>query len=427
MSTIKPSENDFTASQLPNWEIDKNIEYHQKLSQVELIEMLKVANIKNLELEIEIDKLRHIQQTSEKSQIEFSNLFDFAPNGYFILDSKGDILNVNIEGSKQLGIDKKQLIGNPLSIFINSKQQQDEFYLHRKRLIEKNTLQRCDVELKRKDGSVFSARMECSMIRDDTGNFKHFNCLLFDISDKIEQSKKMEIALGKEKELNELKSRFISMASHEFRTPLASILSSIYLLEKYNELEAGEKRLNHINKIKNSVQGLNEILIDFLSLSQIEKGMIKNNPETFNLLRFIEDVIEETKTSAPNHSFEFIHKGEKQDVFLDKKLLKICVTNLLGNAIKYSPLSKTIKIKAESKSEENNFCISIRDEGIGIPENDKPHIFQQFFRAKNADTFQGTGLGLNIIKKLITMMDGEISFTSQINKGSVFYLKFWDC
>lgn len=426
MSTIKPSENDFSNTQLVNWDGDKNLENHEKLSQPELLEMLKKAQIINLELEIEIDKLRYSKEASEKSQIEFSNLFDFAPNGYFILNNKGEILNVNIEGSKQLGIDKKQLIGNPLSIFINTKQQQDEFYLHRKRLIEKNTPQHCDIELKRKDGSVFNARMECSMIKDEEGNFKHFNCLLFDISDKIEQSKKMEIALGREKELNELKSRFISMASHEFRTPLASILSSIYLLEKYNELDTGEKRLNHITKIKNSVQGLNEILLDFLSLSQIEKGMIKNNPETFNLLRFIEDVIEETKTSAPNHSFEFIHKGEKQDIFLDKKLLKICVTNLLGNAIKYSPSGKTIKIKSESKTDENNFCISIKDEGIGIPENDKPHIFQQFFRAKNADTFQGTGLGLNIIKKLITMMNGEIGFSSQINKGSVFYLKFWE-
>src|ERR1035437_9098000 len=427
MSTIKPSENDFSESHRGNGKIDKSVENQQPISQIELLEMLKEVQIKNLELAIEIDKLHDTQQASEKLQFEFSNLFDFAPNGYFILNNQGVILNVNIEGSKQLGIDKKQLIGNQFSIFINTKQHQDLFHLHKKRILDKDAHKHCDIEIKRKDGSVFNARMECTWIKDESRNFKYIYCMLFDISDKIEQTKKMELALGREKELNELKSRFISMASHEFRTPLASILSSAYLLEKYNVLETGEKRLNHINKIKNSVQGLNEILMDFLSLSQVEKGMIQNKPETFNLLRFIGDIIEETKTATTTHSIEFIHKGEKQDVCLDKKLLKICITNLIGNAIKYSPSGKRILIKTEQKSDLNNLSISIQDEGIGIPENDKPHIFEQFFRAKNADTFQGTGLGLNIIKKLTIMMRGEIGFTSQINKGSVFYLKFLGC
>jgi signal transduction histidine kinase len=168
---------------------------------------------------------------------------------------------------------------------------------------------------------------------------------------------------------------------------------------------------------------MKEILIDFLSASEIEKGMIKNNPEVFNLSKYTEAVIEETKSFNGIHTIKYTHIGESQNVYLDKKILKTCLSNLIINAYKYSPKGGEIEVITELKKD-GSLSFKVKDNGIGIPKKDELHIFENFFRAKNAENIQGTGIGLNITRRLVTIMGGDITFISTENKGSTFTIKF---
>lgn len=398
----------------------------KEFSHTDIISLVNELKICQVELQMQNDELRDSQSKLEQSLKKYSDLFENAPNGYFILNNRAKIVNVNYTGSAMLGIDKDQLIGKPFSTFMEGTICQDHFYRHWNNVFDTETSQNVECNIRKKDGSIFPALIETIYIKDEEGNFKCFHSVISNISEQIKERRRMEEALEKEKEVNELKSRFISMASHEFRTPLGAILSSTYLLEKYNTPESAEKRQKHLNKIKNAVQNLNETLFDFLSLSQIEKGTIKNNPETFNLNKFAEGIIEEIKSNNPNFTFIFSHKGDRKEVFLDKKLFKVCLTNLLGNAIKYSPSGGKIELITDYLNSKKTLTCSVKDYGIGIPDSDKDHIFEQFFRAKNVNSIQGTGLGLNIIKKLVTLMGGTINFKSKVGKGSVFTMEFFE-
>ena len=227
------------------------------------------------------------------------------------------------------------------------------------------------------------------------------------------------IALQKEKELNELKSRFVTMASHEFRTPLSTILSSTTLLEKYSDKEE-EKRKKHIIRIKVSVKNLTEILESFLSLSKLEEGKIETKPVYFDLDKFAEEIVEDIATIAgEGQKIIYTHTGEN-NIFLDKQILHNVLINLLSNAIKYSPLNSNIYFSTEVN--DDNILFTIQDNGIGIPEDEQKHLFERFFRARNALNAQGTGLGLNIVKKYIELLGGEISFISENEKGTTFFI-----
>ena len=227
-------------------------------------------------------------------------------------------------------------------------------------------------------------------------------------------------ALKKEKELNELKSRFVTTASHEFRTPLATILSSVSLISRYDNDQDIEKRHKHIDRIKSSVNNLTEILNDFLSLSKFEEGITRNNPESIEIDKFAFSLIEDLKSmTKENQSILFLHQQGDSTVCVDKQLLKNALTNLLSNAIKYS--SKNIEFYT---SQVNSILyITIKDYGIGIPQDDQPHLFERFFRAKNAINIQGTGLGLNIVKKFVELMEGKISFNSKLEEGTIFNIE----
>ena len=229
-------------------------------------------------------------------------------------------------------------------------------------------------------------------------------------------------ALKKEKELNELKSRFVSMASHEFRTPLSTILSSVNLLEKYgNDSKYDEKRVKHFERITSNVRNLTSILNDFLSLDKLQEGKIECYKEAFNIKDLFTTIVEEQNDQLKNgQSMAFTFFGE-QNVHLDKHLIKNIALNLLSNAIKYSDEDKEIKLDVDVL--EKKVIIKIRDQGIGIPEDDKQHMFERFFRAKNATNIQGTGLGLTIVKRYLDLMNGTIDFESEYMEGTTFIIK----
>jgi PAS domain S-box-containing protein len=248
------------------------------------------------------------------------------------------------------------------------------------------------------------------------------NRLQSEIEEREKAEKAAVKALGRERELNELKSRFVSTASHEFRTPLSSILSSASLIDKYISMDVPVKAQKHIRKIKSSVKNLTDILNDFLSLGKLEEGKVELDVVTVNLYYFIPEVISEIEgILKKGQSIELDLPNETTVIRTDEKLLKNILFNLLSNASKYSPEESIIRVITRLK--DKFLHLSIVDQGIGIPADEQHHLFDRFFRAKNATNIQGTGLGLNIVRKYVELLDGEITFESELSKGTAFHIR----
>lgn len=234
-----------------------------------------------------------------------------------------------------------------------------------------------------------------------------------------EREVELEQSLLKERELGELKSRFVSMASHEFRTPLSTILSSVSLIGRYTQTEQQINRDKHINKVKSSVTHLTGILNDFLSMNKLEEGKVTTNLEQFNALELFNEVIEELKTILKNNQqIKCYYNVTSEMVYTDSKIFKNILINLISNAIKYSGEEDTIHCTLST--DPDNITFIVKDEGIGIPEDEQKHLFDRFFRASNATNIEGTGLGLNIVHKYIEMLGGTITFQSKLYSGTIF-------
>jgi PAS domain S-box-containing protein len=232
-----------------------------------------------------------------------------------------------------------------------------------------------------------------------------------------EREGQLKISLSKERELGELKTRFVSMASHEFRTPLATVLSSAALLSRYTKSEQQDKREKHIHKIKNSVAHLTNLLNDFLSLGKLEEGKAVIIPEYIELHDLCADIIDELSGMlGENQQLKCETFGEIKKLYVDKKILKNILFNLVSNAIKYSDTDVLLKIHYRDE----DVKMDVIDWGIGIPEEDQKHLFSRFFRASNVTNIQGTGLGLNIVKRYVNLLGGRIEFKSKYNEGTTF-------
>lgn len=247
---------------------------------------------------------------------------------------------------------------------------------------------------------------------------------LKDSLNELQQAKEeVSQSLEKEKELSQLKSRFVSMASHEFRTPLSSIQLSAVLIERYSQQFTNANIEKHIAKIKNSVNNLTSILNDFLSLEKLEAGKVEPIFIPFDVVQFSEEITEEMQLIAKqNQNIIYQHTGTFSMVKLDQSLLKNCIINLVSNAIKYSGENTFIEFNTELT--ENALIVTVKDNGIGIPEEDQKHLFEAFFRAHNTGNIPGTGLGLNIVTRYARLMNGHIKFQSNVNEGTSFTLTF---
>jgi PAS domain S-box-containing protein len=241
---------------------------------------------------------------------------------------------------------------------------------------------------------------------------------------ELQESKaEVSLSLEKEKELSQLKSRFVSMASHEFRTPLSAVQLSAVLIDKYAQPFQNDHITKHVGKIKNAVGNLTAILNDFLSLEKLEAGKVEPIYNPFDLVKLSEEITEELQmVTKQNQNIIYQHTGTSSQVNLDQNLVKSCVVNLITNAIKYSGENTFIEFNSEIG--DGNCTITIKDNGIGIPENDQKHLFEAFFRAHNTGNIPGTGLGLNIVARYTSLMNGKIEFKSNINHGTLFILSF---
>lgn len=252
---------------------------------------------------------------------------------------------------------------------------------------------------------------------------KELHETISELESEVEKRKKAEVkaleALKKEKELNELKTKFLSLVSHEFKTPLTGILTSTRLMFKYIENGNNEKQQKHLDTIANKVHYLNDILNDFLSVERFESGKVSYNFSHFELSKVLNEVIYDSNMLLKSgQSINYPKNSDEFCLYFDQKILELILFNLIRNAIKYSPEDTTIDIAIEEKNEKLIFKVA--DQGIGIPDKDQKHIFERYFRAQNAILDQGTGIGLNIVKGHLESLGGQIYFFSKENIGSEF-------
>jgi PAS domain S-box-containing protein len=382
-------------------------------------------------------------------------LFLFATEGILIADENGEIIQINPSAEKLFGYDKEELLGKKVEILIPQRFNAHHV-LHREKYNYHPHARKMGGSLDlmglKKDGTelpleislspytfqgkklVIAFIVDITIRKHAEEKLKNYSIelelqvkkrtlILEEAIEELEKTKKeLNLALEKEKDLNELKSRFVSMASHEFRTPLTAILSSASLIEDYTLNDHQGKRSKHVDRIKSAVNNLNDILGDFLSLSKIEEGRTIADYKIFNINELGREVFNEMiALCKKGQQIHYSHTGNDH-VFLDPKLIRNIMINLISNAIKFTDENKNIYICHSGNDSTVN--IEIRDEGIGIGEDDLEHLFERFFRGSNAVNIQGTGLGLNIVSKYVELMNGEIKIKSKLNEGSSFYISF---
>ncbi|MEN9962964.1 MAG: hypothetical protein RL582_59, partial [Bacteroidota bacterium] len=273
-----------------------------------------------------------------------------------------------------------------------------------------------------KKGDNIPVSLTLTSMKDKKKKLVGFMGVAIDLTERKKAELNLMEALTKEKQLGELKSRFVTTASHEFRTPLSTISSSAYLIEKYTEQADQPKRQKHLDRIISAVNNLSNILNDFLNVGKIEEGKIEINATSFSIPNFMEKLFLEIKSILkPGQDIHYVHEGE-EEIEIDPSIFRNIMINLLSNAIKYSTSDSRIEIN--TKINDHIFQVEVHDHGIGIPEEDQEHLMDRFFRGKNAINIPGTGLGLHIVSKYVERMNGDISFVSKLNEGTTFKLIF---
>ncbi|MCK0126009.1 ATP-binding protein [Gelidibacter sp. F2691] len=396
----------------------------------------------------------------------FKILLGAVSEGVIIVDETQTIMEVNASAEQIFGYTREGLVGQPLNTLIpknyhaNHGGHFNQFMAkHERRQMGKGR----DIYGKRKDGSIFP--VEAGLNPFEINGKTFVMALIIDISDRKRQEhqiielnnqleKKVEdrtqslhniveelkianveldnenkrrikaeentkIALKREIELNELKTKFLSLVSHEFKTPLSGILTSTVLLGKYKLTEDQEKRDKHLKTITSKVHYLNNILNDFLSVERLETGKVNYTFKTFKLSKVLNEVIYNANMLLKDgQNINYPDNIDDMSLHQDEKTLELSLSNIVHNAIKYSPEHTNIDIKISQN--DKNTVFRIKDNGIGIPEAEQKNIFNRYFRAENVLNIQGTGIGLNIVKGHLENLGGTIEFTSKEHEGSVF-------
>ena len=337
----------------------------------------------------------------------------------FFIDPEGRVKSWNKGAERIKGYTESEIIGQPISVFYTDEDNQlGEPFQNLQRALAEGRYESIGLR-KRKDGSVFYADVVFTPIYDDRNTLKGFAKITRDITDQKKAEEDMINTLRREKELNEMKSRFVTLASHEFKTPLSVILSSVSLIEKYPDTDQQDRRLKHIHRIKSNVNNLRQILSDFLSLEKLEGGIIQNCPVETDLAHLTRETIQDMENSLKESQHIELHtEGTPRPIPVDIQLLRNILNNLLSNAIKYSTESTAVDCTLSYQSA--TVDIRIRDRGIGIPPEEQEHLFERFFRATNTTGISGTGLGLSIVKRYLDLMNGQIRMNSIPGEGSTF-------
>ncbi len=411
--------------------------------------------------------LKRLYRSLEAEKKHVSALFEFATEGIILTNEKGEIIMANPEALELFEYSWQDMMGKSIEMLIPSRYHHKHTN-YRESYYNQPGNRRMghgrDLYAIKKSGAEFPVEVSLSYYKQNNQAFviafivditqrkqaeltlreqkeqleknsADIKLLNTELENKVEErtlilkealaeleksQQELSDALSKEKELNEIKSRFVSMASHEFRTPLSIVLSSASLLSRYKTTEEQEKRNKHIQRIKNSVNHLNDLLHDFLSFGKLQEGDFFAEVFNFELKSALVETIDEIKALLKSgQKIELKFEGDTMFVS-DKRLLKNILMNLLGNAIKFSPENSPIILKAVNRN--NELLIDVIDKGIGIAPEDKDYLFSTFYRGKNAMNIQGTGLGLHIVHRYINLLHGKISYVSNLNDGTTFHI-----
>jgi PAS domain S-box-containing protein len=407
--------------------------------------------------------LKRLQQRIDYEKTHMASLFENATEGILLTDKTGRIVLVNPSAERMFGYSHKELQGEriekliPMRMHDKHVKLREGFYQHPS---NRSMGTGRDLFAARKDGSEFPVEVSLSYYKQRNESFvigfivditsrkeieqnlvrqklelekisndirklnakleskvEERTLILKEALQKLEESQQeLSEALDKEKQLNEIKSRFVSMASHEFRTPLSTILSSATLVSKYPSTEEYDKRERHIRRIRDSVTHMNELLEDFLSLGKLEEGKVSITVSSFDVKEFAEDVVDEMKAYLKKTQEIVLSVTGEPRFSSDKRMLKNILLNMLSNAIKFSPEDNNVFVTLDNS--ERRLSIIVKDNGLGIPEEDQPHLFSTFFRAKNVSNIQGTGLGLPIVKRYVNLLQGIIDLQSKLGEGT---------
>lgn len=395
------------------------------------------------ELDVTIARLEEQIQETEKAKAELEKVMQYQKavldsSGAMIIatDPDGIITLFNQAAENLLGYKAGDVIGKcDPSIFHDLDETQKSALKYSKELgkvispgfevyvakSRDNVVNKNEWAYVKKDGTRFPVSLSVTAFRNNQNEITGFLGVAVDISETKKTEDELKKALSREIELNEMKSRFVSIASHEFRTPLSTVLSSTYLLQKYTQTDEQPKREKHINRIVSSVTLLTDMLDDLLNVGKIEEGKVSPKFSLFNLKGHIENNIEEIKSLLKKgQQIIFNHNGKDQ-VWLDPSMLSHIVMNLLSNGIKFSPEGTSILINSNISG--SLLEITVKDQGIGISKDDQQHLFERFYRSEHAADVQGTGLGLYIVQKYTELMNGKVECKSEPGNGAEFLIR----
>ncbi|MBO6607498.1 PAS domain S-box protein [Psychroserpens sp.] len=376
----------------------------------------------------DVTKRKH----AEAERNHFANIFHESLNEIYVFDAETlRFINVNYGAQKNIGFQLSEL-QTMTPVDIKPEYNEKEFR-EQIDILTKDKVHKLEFETlhKRKDGTTYPVNVHLQ--RTKLGDKDIYIAIVLDISDQKNYTKKLEktvaerteelqVALKSERELNDLKTKFLSLVSHEFKTPLSAIQTSAILLSKYALESQQAKRDKHIKTISDKVNYLNNIINDFLSLEKLEKGKVEYKFSTFKISKVINEVIYNANMVLKDgQHINYPDDVDELSMYQDEKILELALTNLVNNAIKYSSEDTVIDIDIKQKNNKTIFVVG--DNGIGIPKKDQKNIFQRYFRAENVLLSQGTGIGLNIVKEHIENLDGKIYFTSEEGEGSVFTIE----
>ncbi|MDZ4714392.1 MAG: PAS domain-containing sensor histidine kinase [Cytophagales bacterium] len=402
----------------------------------------------------------------EIPQDAFREIFQSMTEGIVVVNARGSILVVNPIGEEMFGYQPGELVGKSLENLVperyrgkhlqyresfNAKPTPRQMGLGRHLTALRKNGQEFPVEISLSHSKGTDSFMAIAFISDITlrknaeealrqseeqlivyaselekkvkSRTEDLNASVAKLEREVIERKKAEEevqkALERERELNEMKTKFVSIASHEFRTPLSAILSSISLIDQYRKNGDLEKIDKHIQRARTSVNHLTSILNDFLSVGKLEEGKVEIARETVDVRELFLEITEELKLLLKSgQNIELGCSESVSTLLTDVRMLRNILFNLLSNASKYSGPDQLIVLNCEETP--SHLIINIKDQGIGIPKEEQKHLFDRFFRASNATNIQGTGLGLNIVKRYLELLNGTISYTSDSGKGSTF-------
>jgi PAS domain S-box-containing protein len=385
----------------------------------------KPFNIKDLHIAIEIGLLKHqLERDLKENRDQLATLLNSMSDAVIATNEQGVVTFINPAAELLTGWQKADALDQPVTEILQIVDEVTETELENpveKVLREQQVVYLGDfTSLITKEGQKVPIGDSASPIMRQSGKINGVVVVFWDMSER-RQTELLEQALNKERELNELKSLFISTVSHEFRNPLSAIQSAVELIEIYGTNLTETKRNTYLNRIKKAVISMKKLMEDVLFMGKSEAGKLECNPAPLNLEQFCRELIAEFTVVEQNEcEIIFTCGSDRTDACMDERLLYYIFTNLLTNAVKYSPAGSTIRFDLTCDPMREVAILQIQDPGIGIPDPDQTRLFESFYRASNAQSIPGTGLGLVIVKKCVEAHKGQISVSSQVDVGTTF-------